>query len=331
MRNCAIVRNPLRRKANNKRPEAMRIILLSKRPTVSRTLSLGRWPRALLSVCCLGMPLGLFGLGYYLALAGQPGERGIDMSLGNLRDNVDEQSLAVRDLRVETQRKLRALSMSVAAMEARLLRLDAMGQYLTSMAGLDDGEFDFDQPPALGGPAAGGTRALEPGAVETEMARLDALIADREQQLEVLQSLLAGLQFADAHQVSGRPVDKGWIASDYGWRTAPFTGAVVWHEGVDFAGKAGADVIAVASGVVTWAGSLDGYGEMVEISHSGGYATRYAHNQENLVEVGDLVKKGEVIALMGSTGRSTGPHVHYEVYKHGRTIDPASYIAHTPR
>jgi len=103
------------------------------------------------------------------------------------------------------------------------------------------------------------------------------------------------------------------------------------HKGIDFAGKEGSNVIAVAGGVVTYIGSRAGYGETVEISHGDGFLTRYAHNKSLLVEPGDVVRKGEPIALMGTTGRSTGPHVHFEVYKHGRAVDPSSYIRRTRR
>src|SRR5690606_13610451 len=101
--------------------------------------------------------------------------------------------------------------------------------------------------------------------------------------------------------------------------------------GVDFAGKLGSDVISVAAGVVTWSGDRNGYGNLVEVNHGGGFSTRYAHNQENLVKVGDVVKKGQVVAKMGTSGRSTGPHVHFEVYKNGRAVDPSSYIHRAAR
>ena len=131
--------------------------------------------------------------------------------------------------------------------------------------------------------------------------------------------------------MSGLPVLKGWVSSHYGQRTDPFSGKLAMHNGLDFAGKEGSDVVAVAAGVVTWTGSKTGYGELVEISHDDGYVTRYAHNKENLVRAGDVVRKGETIALMGSSGRSTGAHVHYEVYKHGRPVDPSSYLRRTRR
>lgn len=103
------------------------------------------------------------------------------------------------------------------------------------------------------------------------------------------------------------------------------------HKGIDFAGQDGSNIIAAAAGVVTWTGAQSGYGQMVEISHGDGYVTRYAHNKQNLVDPGDLVKKGQPIALMGSSGRSTGAHVHYEVFRHGRTVDPSSYVHRTQR
>ena len=135
---------------------------------------------------------------------------------------------------------------------------------------------------------------------------------------------------ADIHassQVQGRPVTWGWLSSKYGNRVDPLTGKTAWHSGVDFAGHDGSDVIAVASGVVTFAGKRSGYGKLVEISHPDGLVTRYAHHKELVVSTGDVVKKGETIGKMGSTGRSTGPHVHFEVLKNGRTVDPTRYVA----
>ena len=125
---------------------------------------------------------------------------------------------------------------------------------------------------------------------------------------------------------SGRPINKGWISSRYGKRNDPFTGKPDFHKGIDLAGREGADVIAVGSGVVMWSGKRFGYGNMVEINHGNGYITRYGHNKENVVKVGDTVKKGQVIAQMGNTGRSTGPHVHFEVWRSGRTVDPMKFI-----
>ena len=164
-----------------------------------------------------------------------------------------------------------------------------------------------------------------------ELGLFRARLSDREEQLDILESLLSNRMLEEQSWLSGRPVEKGWISSYYGKRNDPFSGKPAFHHGIDFAGKEGSNVVAVAAGVVTYTGTRSGYGEMVEISHGDGFVTRYSHNKENLVEPGDVVRKGQPIALMGSTGRSTGAHVHYEVYKHGRSVDPSSYVRRTRR
>ena len=167
--------------------------------------------------------------------------------------------------------------------------------------------------------------------ISSELDKFEARLSDREQQLELLESLLTNRKLEDQAWLSGRPIEKGWISSHYGQRTDPFSGQLAMHKGIDFAGQSGSNIIAVASGVVTWVGAQPGYGQMVEISHADGYVTRYAHNKQNLVEPGALVRKGQPIALMGSSGRSTGAHVHYEVFRHGRTVDPSTYVRRTQR
>ena len=165
----------------------------------------------------------------------------------------------------------------------------------------------------------------------TVLDELSEQIDNREQQLEVLDSILGQKKITSDTFVAGLPIKKGWMSSRYGMRTDPFTGRLAWHGGVDFAGKTGSDIVSVASGVVTWASKRYGYGLLVEVNHGNGYKTRYAHCNEVVVKVGDVVRKDQVVALMGSTGRSTGPHVHFEVYKNGRTVDPAAYIHRTRR
>jgi murein DD-endopeptidase MepM/ murein hydrolase activator NlpD len=158
------------------------------------------------------------------------------------------------------------------------------------------------------------------------LEQLDALVKDREGQLAILDRQLAARDFKSQAFVAGRPIKRGWMSSAFGHRTDPFTGKKAWHNGVDFAGKSGSDVIAIASGVVTAAEKRYGYGWMVEINHGDGFVTRYAHNASNLVAIGDIVEKGGVVARMGSTGRSTGPHVHFEVLRNGKAMNPERYI-----
>jgi murein DD-endopeptidase MepM/ murein hydrolase activator NlpD len=148
----------------------------------------------------------------------------------------------------------------------------------------------------------------------------------REQQLDILEDLMNSKHQARQASLSGRPVTRGWMSSRYGFRTDPFSGRRTMHKGVDFAAKSGTDIIATASGVVTFSGERWGYGNMVEINHGNGLTTRYGHAKELLVEAGEIVKPGQPVALVGSSGRSTGPHVHYEVLKNGRQVDPHPYI-----
>lgn len=300
----------------------MKVILISRRHGGSRSIELNRWSRALLSLCCLGLPLGLAASGY---LAGQEsGARALD---GSAAPDERQQAGNGKDLAL-TGRQVQALTINLAELEARMTRLDALGQHLTAIAGLEEGEFDFSEPPALGGPLFqdGGSRLAGDG-LGGELGRFETQLANRERQLELLESLLESRKLEKQASPSGLPVKKGYMSSRYGWRTDPITGERTMHTGVDVAGRRGSEVVAAASGVVTWAGRDAGYGNLVEISHSDDLVTRYAHNKENLVHAGDIVRKGETIALMGSSGRATGSHVHFEVYKNGRSVDPSSYVA----
>mgnify|MGYP003382112932 CR=1 FL=1 len=309
----------------------MKVILISGKHGGSRSIELGRWSRAFLSFCCLGFPLGMIAIGY---LAGQGSETSAlrAASLDTIHEGLDQQSIGLETLQNEAELKLQALTINLAELQARVTRLDALGEHLTAMADLGDGEFDFSQAPAVGGPLPGDYSAeFNSANLVSELGSFEVRLDNREQQLGILESLFLNRKLADASWLSGRPVEKGWVSSPYGMRADPFTGRRSMHNGIDFAGKEGSDVLAVAAGVVVWTGRESGYGNMVEISHGDGYVTRYSHNKQNLVAAGDLVSKGEPIALIGSTGRSTGSHVHYEVYKHGRSVDPSSYVRRTIR
>jgi murein DD-endopeptidase MepM/ murein hydrolase activator NlpD len=222
----------------------------------------------------------------------------------------------------------------MAELQARLTRLDALGERVADIANLDKTEFDFGQRPAVGG-LLDDNEDLAASFVlpdlNTTVKSLEDKIDNREQQLDVLDSLLNERKFFKEIKVDGWPVETGWISSFYGKRTDPFHGRASWHQGIDFASKKGTNVLTVASGVVTWVGVKQGYGLAIEVNHGGGYLTRYAHNQSNTAKVGDIVRKGQAIAKVGSSGRSTGSHVHFEVYKHGRAVDPASYVRRTDR
>jgi len=310
----------------------MKLIIVSKRHGRTRSFTFGGWTRAVLSVCMLGLPTG-FGvwLGQEL-IQGDGADLFTRDTTRSWNQALDEQQAELSNTKRHAKEQLAALTLRMAELQARLLRLDALGERLTSIAKLDQGEFDFSQPPALGGPESAGLGdAYQAPDFLQVVEQLTSRIENREQQLDTLEALLAKRKIQRDVFIAGRPVKKGWMSSRFGRRTDPFKGHVAWHNGVDFAGKLGSEVIAVASGVVTWSDKRQGYGQLVEINHSNGFSTRYAHNAEHLVKVGDVVKKGQVVALMGSSGRSTGPHVHFEVFKNGRPVDPAAYIHRTHR
>lgn len=310
----------------------MKIILVGKHHGRTHSFTLKGWTKALLSVCLLGVPVVVGALlneqwqnrdasGFLTSDVAQSWDEALS-----------EQSRKLEESRRQAENQLAALTLRIAELQARLLRLDALGERLTTVAKLDKGEFDFSQPPSLGGPETAGLgEAYQAPDFLLMIDQLGDQIADRELQLATLDALLSNQKIQKEGLLAGRPITKGWMSSPFGRRTDPFNGKIAWHNGVDFAGKMGSDVIAVAAGVVTWSGERSGYGEMVEVNHGNGYVTRYAHNSENRVKVGDVIKKGQVLALMGTSGRSTGPHVHFEVYKHGRAVDPASYIHRTIR
>jgi len=226
------------------------------------------------------------------------------------------------------EQKITALTIKLAELQSQVLRLNALGERLADDANIPEKEFNFQQLPASGGPASSARpvndKTLEQLFLEIEL--FESEINHEEKQLQMLESLTFGHHIQNNAYLSGRPITKGWLSSYYGVRKDPFNGKPTMHKGVDFAGKEGTGVIATASGVVTWASKRYGYGQLIEINHGDGLATRYGHNKNLLVNVGDVVNKGQVIAKMGSTGRSTGPHVHYEILRNNKQINPIKFV-----
>jgi murein DD-endopeptidase MepM/ murein hydrolase activator NlpD len=261
-----------------------------------------------------------------LYIGSRMGEKELDY-VAQWRGAVQLQQGEIEELRTSAQADLDALTLRIGQMQGEMLRLNALGERLVSQADLDTAEFNFDEPPAVGGPhEASASTSAGLNDILGMLDGLDAELADREQKLSVLESLLMSRSLTERVMPSGRPVQDGWLSSRYGKRSDPFTGKQDFHQGLDFAGKKGSEVVAVGDGVVSWAGKRSGYGNLIEVTHGNGYVTRYGHNQKNLVKAGDTVKKGQQIALLGSTGRSTGPHVHFEVVRDGKTVNPARYI-----
>lgn len=268
-------------------------------------------------------------LGWNLGKSEASVVRGLPSSLSAMwKRQVAEQRAELAQAKSDTIDKARALSQRLASLQAHVLRLDAAGGRMSEIAGLDASEFDFGAEPGVGGPEGESVYAPTDDA-QLLLGSLDAFeekLRVRERQLRVLEDiLLAGRQQRQS-KPSGWPVIGGYISSVFGWRSDPFNGRRTRHNGIDFAAPAGSTVSAVAAGLVTKVKRISGYGLMVEINHGNGYVTRYGHNRRTMVNEGDRVKNGQKIATVGSSGRSTGPHVHFEVELNGYVVNPAQYI-----
>jgi murein DD-endopeptidase MepM/ murein hydrolase activator NlpD len=262
----------------------------------------------------------LLGGGYLLGIT-----FGHKIILNEWKADVSAQKERLTIAKRESETHVDALTTKVGLLQAHVNRIDALGNMLVSMAGLEADEFSFDSVPGVGGPNVISDSEVDME-IDAVLARLNTEIDEREYQLRVLNDLLIDEKLEQETRPQGRPVIRGWISSYFGKRTSPFSGKTETHQGVDFAGKAGNDVVSVAGGVITYADEKGGYGYLVEVDHGNGYVTRYGHNQMIHVQVGEAIKRGQVIAKLGSTGRSTGPHVHFEVIKDGARIDPMKFV-----
>jgi murein DD-endopeptidase MepM/ murein hydrolase activator NlpD len=220
-----------------------------------------------------------------------------------------------------------ALAARMAELQAASTRIDALGERLVQMGQLALDEFDFGQAAAVGGPVDPGMLvSASDDDLRLSINRMGEKLQRQASQLDALQFLMVNRQLENDLTPSGWPVRKGWISSRYGERNDPFSGQRVRHNGLDFAGSSGTDVLSVASGVVVWAANRSGFGKTVEIDHGNGYRTRYAHNESLLVAPGTHVTAGQLIAKMGSTGRSSAPHLHFEVLQNGIAVNPAKFV-----
>lgn len=306
----------------------MKIIVVNQDHSRTRTYSGSGKGLGAMLLCAFLLSMVIGGGATYAWLTSSQEQMLTKEGVKNWKQVLDTQQQDLGLVRQQAQHQLDALMLRLAELQGRMTRLDALGERLTTKAKLDDGEFDFSEAPALGGPQ----ELTESEAAYSKVSLLDAIdqladqIDNREQQLDLLDNLISNRTLHDDSFLAGLPVRKGWLSSRYGRRTDPFTGRAAWHNGVDFAGKRGSDIISVAAGVVVWSGNRSGFGLLVEVNHGNGYLTRYAHNDESIVKVGDIVSRGQAIAKMGSSGRSTGPHVHFEVLKNGKPQDPSRYI-----
>jgi murein DD-endopeptidase MepM/ murein hydrolase activator NlpD len=291
----------------------MNVIFFSRRVGKARHLNLAHpVTLGLVALAGVGLLVGSFVLG---------------LNVGQQRHDGAGGRAEIAALKSQLQDRVDGLALRTGQLNAQLLRLNALGKRLAEMAKISSREFDFDHDPPQGGPEGdGGGRSAQLPELTSLLDNLEQRIGLRGAQLSALENVILGRQLSADIRPSGRPVSQGYISSYYGERMDPFDGEEAFHKGVDFAADAGADVLAVATGIVTWAGPRAGYGVLVEVSHGNGYVTRYAHNSRVLVKVGETVERGQAIAAVGSTGRSTGPHVHFEVLRNGGQIDPIAFV-----
>jgi murein DD-endopeptidase MepM/ murein hydrolase activator NlpD len=235
-----------------------------------------------------------------------------------VKTGLEQQAKQVEQLKVDTQQQVGGIITQLAILQNRINKMELLTATMAESAGLNKEDFTLNEEMQ--------SFELTESSLTGQIDKMSETLDFKIQQLTALESLMRGLNIERESELAGRPVGKGWLSSYYGVRKDPFTSRPAMHKGIDFAAKAGEDVIATGAGVVTWSGRRYGYGELVEIDHGNGLRTRYGHNAELTVDVGDVVTKGQGIALVGNTGRSTGAHVHYEVLKNGQQIDPLPYV-----
>jgi murein DD-endopeptidase MepM/ murein hydrolase activator NlpD len=235
-----------------------------------------------------------------------------------------QQQQELDQVRRQSQQEINALAARLGELQAQANRLNALGERLTEAGQLEDGEFDFQGAPGQGGPGVAKDMPLPElmSGLDEVQHQFDA----SGRQLSVMESLLFDRQLENNAVPSRSPVRRSYITSGFGYRADPFGRGRALHKGIDFDANVGDAVMSVADGVVSFAGSRSGYGHTIEVDHGNGYVTRYAHNSRLTVKVGDLVRAGEQVAKAGSSGRSTGAHVHFEVWENGSVVNPRKFL-----
>ena len=238
-----------------------------------------------------------------------------------------QQAEEVSLLKTSTEQRMTGVMLKLADMQTQIQRLDALGSRLVEQAKLNPDEFSFNQMPSMGGPLDSSPVDIKvQDVLLSKMTSMIGKIQNKAQELTALESIMLSHHIKNESRLEGKPISTGWLSSYYGIRKDPFNGLPSMHKGLDFAGKEGEPVLATGAGIITWSGSRYGYGNLVEIDHGDGLVTRYGHNRAVNVKIGDVVTKGQAIAELGNTGRSTGAHVHYEVIHKGKQQDPLPYV-----
>jgi len=224
------------------------------------------------------------------------------------------------------QQHINALAMQLGEIQARVMRLDALSERLSKLAGMKDKDLEtVAQEPGRGGPQVA-AYVLSENDLDKSIVELSDQIQQRSDRLAMLESMLVQQSLKKNTLPSSAPIEAAYNSSSYGYRVDPFTGKMAFHEGLDFTAEVGTPIYAAAGGIVAAAEVTPDYGKIIKIDHGSGYETRYAHTSVMLVKVGDRVEKGQLIARVGNTGRSTGAHLHFEVRLNGTPLDPRKYV-----
>ena len=266
--------------------------------------------------------------GVLLAAGGLAGfGAGAGMGLANASQTGSELARHQQELeqvRRQSQQEINALAARLGELQAQANRLNALGERLTEAGQLEDGEFDFQGSPGQGGAEV--ARDMPKEELVQGLDEIERQFAASGRQLSVMESLLFDMQL-EANAVPSRsPVRRAYITSSFGRRADPFGRGGQFHKGIDFNANVGDPVMAVADGVVSFADNRSGYGKTIEIDHGRGLKTRYAHLSGIAVRPGERVALGQRVGAMGSTGRSTGTHLHYEVWVNGRAQNPGRFL-----
>lgn len=302
----------------------MQIILLHPRFN-AKTVTLTRWHLGLAALVFVASVVMAASLLYYLtflhaARLDLPLVR--DVVASAAQDGADKQDKFIRE-------NLTAMAMKLGEMQAQLMRLDALGERVQSLAGVKPQEFNFRELPGRGGVEQPGPKD-KPLSMNEFQQLLDSMAKDveyRADYMNVVESTLMNHKIKSKLLPTIQPVNVSYNASGFGWRVDPFTGRQAFHEGIDFAAASGTPIVAAAGGVVIAAEYHHQFGNMLEIDHGNDIVTRYAHASRLLAKVGDIVRRGQHVADIGSTGRSTGPHLHFEVLVKGTQQDPHKFLA----
>jgi len=301
----------------------MNVILVSNRLAKTRSITLGGGQLLLLLLLLSGLVwAAAFALQYTLVRFAPEGlNDGVRTLLSKIQSDEQQKQKSYM------HSSLDAMAARVGQMQAQMQRLDALGARLAKLTGMKPEEFRFDQPPAQGGPLVTlPAHEMSVNSLEQQLNGLTQAVNDRSDKLLALETMLLQDQLSSKLLSSIPPISEGFYSSNFGWRLDPFTGVNAMHEGVDYMVPAGTAIRASAGGVVAYSDLHPQYGNMVEIDHGNDIVTRYAHASRLLVKVGQVVRRGEKIAEVGSTGRSTGNHLHFEVRYKGIAQNPVRFL-----